>query len=864
MTQEEKYNNYVGENPIYANLTFTTSEETSSAEKLHPLLVFTQMLIDKALTSNDSRLLIILPDDDCSIIPLLVSKCITEIVQNEYDYIDCFKSMPRGQKLRLGKAVIEFKELDPNGRIVFGVDRDEMIIREPLKNVFSYLEKCSGARSSFKTWYNEKNKFLSNLSGNALIAESRQKRNTNKTSILLLKQINNYDSIIKDLLVCNNPISKFLITAEIDSQENKGFKINTNGNIDCIPSLSVTPKLSRVYEQLKNHKEVVSSVVVDQDKFSELSSNPDLLKRCLKQDIPFIVFCSEANFESVPLLTGLGFQLWHWNPLTMQNSMFICEKKQTEKSAIFGNMTRKVNNASQASLIPLICNGSRLGQIFRIIKYITEEIPEPDSLMKQLVRQLWSFFRKNSSLIYTSDLIRNKFKGSLTEINELWEKQKSNYQGQRISSYFDDLFDLLKQEVEQRETEKQKQLVSYLEQLPSINKPLITVIVPDNYDFIDQTTSYYNSIQQTAIVNVIGISDFFYRQQEEYFFSDYLVVSWFEKSEYINIRRSYCYKSLVYLQYAFENAWRNSLVRKINECIPVGFSSQTATAAGIDDVSSGISFDDVVIPNDGASFVDNTDYTFSTGVIKYTLPSHSTHYDRDEEVECIPMLLSNDKIAFFFPTHDVIDVSSLLHFPNSNAQKKEARELEKGNMILVRESEKDIIREKADQMMNAKNEGYLREASEQWHQLLLAFSQKKPINEIAKLFEKNGSDCSPQVIRNWLDGDTICPRDIENLRLLAKITKNIPILKNMAMDFESKIDYIYGAGRKVQSYHQAAGRLLTTALRDKRKEILDISRRSPKRGKIEGIGDISIFTVEEILDVEAVPRLKVNKIEDLN
>ena len=107
------------------------------------------------------------------------------------------------------------------------------------------------------------------------------------------------------------------------------------------------------------------------------------------------------------------------------------------------------------------------------------------------------------------------------------------------------------------------------------------------------------------------------------------------------------------------------------------------------------------------------------------------------------------------------------------------------------------------------------------------------------------------------------PRDQAVLIAIGMAASSVGALKEVCGMYLGAIDSIYEAGKRVQHYHQQAGRWLTDELKNKATEIKEIAKRSVPQGTIDGIGEVYIYTVEEVFDKEYVPKAKINKIEDL-
>lgn len=66
------------QHPTYRNIGYSLGNVQYS-ERLHPLFVFTQYIIDTMISKGEKRIAIVLPDDDCNILPFILAKCFANI-----------------------------------------------------------------------------------------------------------------------------------------------------------------------------------------------------------------------------------------------------------------------------------------------------------------------------------------------------------------------------------------------------------------------------------------------------------------------------------------------------------------------------------------------------------------------------------------------------------------------------------------------------------------------------------------------------------------------------------------------------------------------------------------------------------------
>ena len=165
--------------------------------------------------------------------------------------------------------------------------------------------------------------------------------------------------------------------------------------------------------------------------------------------------------------------------------------------------------------------------------------------------------------------------------------------------------------------------------------------------------------------------------------------------------------------------------------------------------------------------------------------------------------------------------------------------------------------------MHEEKEDNLRAKTESWYKLLLEYSSGKSASQVLKKLNEYGSTCTIQQIRYWLLGETIIPSEKETLIAIGKAAMDT---ENITIDVNSYLNSLHSimeAGKKVQNYHRVAGRWLTKELKTKTSEIRAISESDSQTGVINGIGEVQIYTVEDILEKTLVTRSVINHVEDL-
>ena len=861
---EDYYRHY----PIYSHVKISLFEKVEG-ELLHPLYVATQKVIDQLIESGNKRIAIVMPNDDSDIISQLLLKYFAN-VQNVPEYAgSVLDEVVAGDHLRLGKAVVEFLGIDESAKkIKFKVGRkDQMTILCPINGIHYMLEKTSGALTSYKIWRQEE-KAAEDILDNSdkIIQTLKSQRTTLKKTITILTAKNDFYDDVDSFYINNVAMSDVIAYGEIDTSQPDYFKLQNLGKLSGLPGISITNAIEDILYLVEELPDKLSSIYSTPEKFDEIVANIDMLKEILRSGVPFIAFIPENKFYEAPVLLELGFKLWHWETSTL--GLIAHNNRLNKNGNIFGALTSKIIQAANASYngstIKIITLKKALVNVYRISQMLSDYSND----IKKLVRNIWSLQNKLATIVCPfNDSIRLTLKEELFSLQAQWEKYTKFYQGQPIDKLINEVFDLYAKFIDD-ENYKASKIHEYLSSIQEEKTALL--LVPDNYSFFAETREYLEQSYPTLNVKLMKLSNF-YMEIGAMIHMDHLIVSWFDRDEYIRIKQTFCYKNLHYILYDFENRWKENFDSVFDEKLPRKLTMSTAKIIGVD---CGLTNVDRINNVDGTNmdigsaedeYDEISDYNISKEVIFSTVRSASSSSGNSiDAVECVPILFVGDKIGYFYPTHDVIDVTALSRGVLGRALKKDACRLRKGDKILIRQSDKDLIRERADMLM-AQDSSCDRKIAEIWRDLLIAYSQDQTIVSVRDALNIEGANCTFQQVRGWLFNETIIPRDKAVLIAIGRVIEKSANeeLKKLSSSYVPMVDTIFNMGKTIQAYHQRAGRWLTSELKNKAEDIKRIIDSVTHTGGIDGIGEATIYTVDEVLDKEIVQRNKINRIEDL-
>ena len=169
-----------------------------------------------------------------------------------------------------------------------------------------------------------------------------------------------------------------------------------------------------------------------------------------------------------------------------------------------------------------------------------------------------------------------------------------------------------------------------------------------------------------------------------------------------------------------------------------------------------------------------------------------------------------------------------------------------GDFIVVREADRDLIKEMADIILEQSGMADKRAIAGKWREALEIETLFYTPEQIYERLQSVGCSRSLATIRSWLtDEDRIAPKSKEDLKFIAEITEN-EVLREM-------LDHVADAAQVVWTAHQRAGMELSQKLKSRVVEAL------------KDYGDIDPFNIWEPIEmmVDGIGMVRILKIIDI-
>ena len=342
-----------------------------------------------------------------------------------------------------------------------------------------------------------------------------------------------------------------------------------------------------------------------------------------------------------------------------------------------------------------------------------------------------------------------------------------------------------------------------------------------------------------------------------------VIVGWFKRAIMRKIIFSYNTSQYLVLLYDYENRWKKHDSFKWQKAL--GHSSNKAI------IENALSEKDIRISterfdtNPGEQHADES--IDELGEIELILRDNKIRQYASngtrrgsEPVAAIPISFVGSLLAFYKTSHKIISATKIITADSDRIELKLPNELRIGDFIVVRETDRDLVRELADVILSNSGKGHLRELAGRWRDTLKIELLFTTIDELYAKMAAAGCDKGFITVKRWVDDeDIIAPQSKDDLKILASVTEN-ETLQEMS-------DQIFDAAQEVRRAHVVAGRKLSEELRmtlakelKSHKDIDPFNIWEPIDMEVEGIGNVKVLKIIDISSEITVDATDTNRL----
>ena len=857
----EYINRLLSSGTDFDNITISLGEGSFSTE-IPPIIKVSITMLDKMIEHQERLNLIVFPEKMQSIFMFTLMKLFHNISQGKIKSSYDPTGFTVGEKLKVGNAIVEYLGIEErdNSTCLMIKLADVDKCSAPIDTLPIFQKVVTKRRLSKNAQYvTAKKAALSAMHGESAgsekIAYVSEMKTHMESSIFTMTSIAAVKEQLSNCMIDRKKATEIFHIAQADYE---GEITNISpGQMSGVPAIVFASDLYAISAAIEKGAPV-QSIIIDGSNTNALINQLDALDNLLKLNIPIVCITDIANsFELEPYATR-GFNIWRWNKETLTEKLYDVVPLSSDK---------RVKNCVKQSVLYLNSDGKEISAAMKLLAAHRRETEEQSP-------QLMRLFEKLNSLTFTalrtttdlSDMDREIANRTLRECQEVLAVEK-NYLTDAIVDDYSAVIDNLYVIYDKTYVfAKSKVLQDYLRKTPSAK---IYLIVPEKSPK-DQIQKFwdlwcYRSLTRSQ-VTVLFPSEYYSRPLDE---TDITVIcGWMKRAIMRKIIYSFNTSQYVVLLYDYENKWKKH--DSVRWCKALRSSSNKAIIEKA--FSSGEvqilteRYDQESVSEQAEEKVDELgEIELILRENKFRQYVSNGNSAGKEIVPAIPINFVGGYLSFYRVGHKLISATKII---NSSSHKNEIEsklptELAIGDFIVVREADKDIIKELADVALENSGKGNLRELATKWREALKIELLFCTVEDLYEKLKAAGCDKRLPTIKHWIeDEDVIAPRSKDDLKILATVTEN-----EMLMEL---LDSVFEAAQEVRNAHILAGRKLSEQLKltlakelKKYEDIDPFNIWEPIEMEMEGIGSVKVLKIIDIgFEVEVASTDTNRLIED--
>lgn len=824
---------------------------------IHPLIKFSTGLATSTLTNlNECRLVLLFPDRlECA--QWISALSSLEIIKTNYKQnFEQQMEFQAGEKLQVNGCVVEFIEqyiAKPHNHPMMRVKcRDGEPLGLDLNKKLDFqkiqTEKPLDTRRKVEKAYNAA-KMIDSPLDEVLNIKTRGNRSFVQKNLLLISKQGKSKKFIENLKINGREMLDLFLWAKLDRDGNVKILNQTEKELTAVPSCVLSQDMARASLYLQENQDRTQCVVIDG--VEDCIDNLDILQDMLDQKLPVIVI-ADVNDRANPDFHHLeenDFKIWHWNRELVKPSLQV----QSTPLSPFALLNRTLEIYSNREIEPDICQDATLDQL--VFETVKLEIPQDDDKLQSMYRTLAQQINELVRMIYIPDEQWQQQYAQIMaglDFSSLWI---SNETEAKINSIITEALRLSK-----KQSNKENAKIAQLNEILRARKldERIVVIVPSK-DEAEQCQHYWQAKISLSDLRFMSDRDFFKSSSQT---PPHLVVvcGWLNRERIMRrLLHSYLVEEIRLLMYPSEKVWFDSAM--------IQWERQNNYPMKGEDFSAilGIAEKELQFINRPQTRTaihyqkNSTDDlpTLEDKITRYRYANYSAE-ESAEARQVRAVHFTEGRLMFMTETHAVTIVSGLQEADEEdiNIVKKIPQELFVGDFFLYRESDRDLIIETADSILEKSDQ--LREIASRWQKGL----QRKykewncDFNRLVGALRKVGCARDSNTIRGWLmNPKLIGPQKHDDLKAIIEICGD-PNLSTQLREIQSAID-------EVKRSHRKAGRYLAKkifeALCNNSIAFDRIDMEDDLTLDMEELGAVQILKIQEINDNLSVSKSDVNR-----
>ena len=763
-----------------------------------PIIKVSVELLNRFLESGEKHMVMIFPEKMKSSFILAVLKVIYDICESKTELLYNPATFIKGQKLKFQNCVVEFEHIkETNGVTMLWVRDADCSVGVPIELAPFFQLTDTNRRLSKDIKFSRAKKKMKKRreemsDSDRLTAMLLDYKTHFNNTVIYVTSIGKAKEMVSNVSINGVNVKNLLLIGQSDFEGN--IDIINKGQLCGEPSIVLASDLYMVNEAIKKDTDV-KLLLIDVSNANLIYSQLDVLDELRKRDFPIIYLTDTVNSFDLDILEQREFHIWRWDEESISKDMY---------DTSIDLINKKVVNCAEQKIEYIQCDSIEINSVLSILYANKQMIRETTANMITIYDRLFSLaFLCLRNIIELSDVEYTRIQEEISYCKFELQKEKRfisremHNDFEKVIEYFEIIFN---------RSFSFPKIAELKERLASEQYKSVCIVVPDRVDK-DKHIEFWNAVcAQENIKNSIYIM-----RQTEYNNSNAItcdvtiVCGWFNSDIMKRIIYSYNTMQYLVLLYDYEQRWKNPHTKAWNQILRKGNKKKL-----IEKVLPKIH----IYVNE---FTEETPLLNPTDEIKEIemvmrdnkyrqYMANEASRSMEETVEAIPINFIGGCFGFYKASHKLTSVTEIVLDQSNDIRMMFPFNLESGDFIVVRESERDIIKDFADIILVNSGKGGLRELAKKWLDSLELGSKFTSFDNIYNKLKEVGCNKNQVTVRQWMrNEDIISPQDKEDLKYIAVATGDRNLLEC--------IDEIYEAGKEVKRAHVQAGRTLSELLK---------------------------------------------------
>ena len=812
-----------------------------------PMIKASVSLLDMMQEKQGIYNVLVFPEKVQTIFIFTLAKLLHNIfvgkIKRDYDP----RKFQHGERLRLGKAVVEFVEVEERDNLVCLKFRtaESMTVSTPI-NLLPFFQKTSTNKklSKYKQFYEEKQaaeaRYAKTTSAEQTLAVLADYKTHMESSIFYMTSVINTKELLRNSSLCGRKISDVILLGQADytgAIRNLG-----TGQLAGKPAIVLASDLYTINAAIESGCPA-QSVIIDVSHSGNIDTQADQIDELIRKGIPITCVTDTVNSFELETLRMRGFNVWRWDESSITPELYETPHLTSDK---------KNRNCAERKVKYIHIDGLASSEAMKALAARREDSQNQSAQIMKMYEELYSlaFLALRETTPFTlGDLARAD--QVLCSAAVTIEKEKLYISEEMYNNYCFIIQTLRTVFTDQYVPVKQKALADYLQKLKG---PMASVclIVPEQFEKT-HVKQYWEKwcAEAGRAISITVLSPGEYYPLSNATFSSVIIVGWLKRAIMRKILFSFNSDNYCVLLYDYEKRWKNYDVRKwqrdLNksgnkEVVKKSFSSDKLDISVTRFTEETETVEPEAVATDELNEIEHVlrenkfKQYVARGGAKPAL----------ETVEAIPVNYVGGFIAFYRTGHKIISATKIITEDADKVEMILPAKLKVGDFVVVREADHDLIREMADNLLRKDGKLHLREMAGKWREALDIEKLFSTPEDICQRLSAAGCTREIATVNRWLfDEDLIAPQQKQDLKYIAEITGS-SVLAEL-------LDQVADAANEVKAAHSQAGRILTENLR---KRVVTA---------LEEYGDIDPFNIWEPIEmtVDGIGTVRILKIIDI-